>query len=130
MTSNLVGSRDYVLEGQYSSEVCFFFSSRRRHTRYWRDWSSDVCSSDLAARPEERDELAPSDGERDPFERGDGAEPLRDVGELDRRLVVHGRRTLHPAPRPGIGRASCRERVEISVDAVSLKNKRSAWGQY
>src|SRR6476620_5908589 len=26
----------------------FFFSSRRRHTRYWRDWSSDVCSSDLA----------------------------------------------------------------------------------
>src|SRR3712207_7493138 len=29
--------------------VFFFFSSRRRHTRYWRDWSSDVCSSDLAA---------------------------------------------------------------------------------
>src|SRR5581483_6911464 len=28
----------------------FFFSSRRRHTRYWRDWSSDVCSSDLASR--------------------------------------------------------------------------------
>src|SRR3712207_7871276 len=25
----------------------FFFSSRRRHTRYWRNWSSDVCSSDL-----------------------------------------------------------------------------------
>src|SRR3712207_8918181 len=29
--------------------VVFFFSSRRRHTRYWRDWSSDVCSSDLGA---------------------------------------------------------------------------------
>src|SRR3712207_640270 len=29
----------------------FFFSSRRRHTRYWRDWSSDVCSSDLAGAP-------------------------------------------------------------------------------
>src|SRR5215203_7208380 len=28
----------------------FFFSSRRRHTMYWRDWSSDVCSSDLAQR--------------------------------------------------------------------------------
>src|SRR5882757_4835677 len=28
----------------------FFFSSRRRHTRYWRDWSSDVCSSDLGRR--------------------------------------------------------------------------------
>src|SRR5207253_6148381 len=27
----------------------FFFSSRRRHTRWPRDWSSDVCSSDLNA---------------------------------------------------------------------------------
>src|SRR3712207_8325992 len=31
----------------------FFFSSRRRHTRYWRDWSSDVCSSDLHWLPQE-----------------------------------------------------------------------------
>src|SRR3989440_6270574 len=30
------------------SVVFFFFSSRRRHTRSDRDWSSDVCSSDLA----------------------------------------------------------------------------------
>src|SRR5690349_24164337 len=28
----------------------FFFSSRRRHTRSLRDWSSDVCSSDLLSR--------------------------------------------------------------------------------
>src|SRR6266487_5153372 len=28
--------------------VFFFFSSRRRHTRWTGDWSSDVCSSDLA----------------------------------------------------------------------------------
>src|SRR2546427_5529408 len=28
---------------------CFFFSSRRRHTRFDCDWSSDVCSSDLDA---------------------------------------------------------------------------------
>src|SRR5690606_40432894 len=28
----------------------FFFSSRRRHTRFSRDWSSDVCSSDLYAK--------------------------------------------------------------------------------
>src|SRR3712207_9561744 len=28
--------------------MCVFCASRRRHTRYWRDWSSDVCSSDLA----------------------------------------------------------------------------------
>src|SRR2546430_2881468 len=31
----------------------FFFSSRRRHTRFDCDWSSDVCSSDLASRPGE-----------------------------------------------------------------------------
>src|SRR5207237_6347230 len=29
---------------------CFFFSSRRRHTRFKCDWSSDVCSSDLSSR--------------------------------------------------------------------------------
>src|SRR3712207_7389223 len=34
--------------GNYGRHI-FFFSSRRRHTRYWRDWSSDVCSSDLTS---------------------------------------------------------------------------------
>src|SRR2546427_8657350 len=32
----------------FGSWVFFFFSSRRRHTRFDCDWSSDVCSSDLA----------------------------------------------------------------------------------
>src|SRR5690606_40309717 len=44
--------------------VRFFFSSRRRHTRFSRDWSSDVCSSDLrkrrAAHRGPRPETAPS----------------------------------------------------------------------
>src|SRR5256884_2196009 len=35
------------LSGKTSAVRCFFFSSRRRHTRCSRDWSSDVCSSDL-----------------------------------------------------------------------------------
>src|SRR2546428_943329 len=34
---------------QQVRSVVFFFSSRRRHTRSDRDWSSDVCSSDLTA---------------------------------------------------------------------------------
>src|SRR3712207_8961066 len=46
----------------------FFFSSRRRHTRYWRDWSSDVCSSDL----------------EEEHERGHGCEPHRDPPRTDR----------------------------------------------
>src|SRR5260370_31389470 len=33
-----------------SMHLFFFFSSRRRHTRFKCDWSSDVCSSDLTAR--------------------------------------------------------------------------------
>jgi len=32
----------------------FFFSSRRRHTRSDRDWSSDVCSSDLQHQPDDQ----------------------------------------------------------------------------
>src|SRR5699024_11978283 len=40
LVSHSVAVRDRVLS-------LFFFSSRRRHTRSKRDWSSDVCSSDL-----------------------------------------------------------------------------------
>src|SRR5256885_9473042 len=39
--------------------IYFFFSSRRRHTRLQGDWSSDVCSSDLAARPRARQRSRP-----------------------------------------------------------------------
>src|SRR6266566_8217200 len=37
----------------------FFFSSRRRHTRLQGDWSSDVCSSDLAVEAAAVDRLQP-----------------------------------------------------------------------
>src|SRR5690348_18011388 len=39
-------SRTFVLH-DYTRILFFFFSSRRRHTRWTGDWSSDVCSSDL-----------------------------------------------------------------------------------
>src|SRR2546422_9879215 len=45
------GKSIFVLWSRFTSwhyTVFFFFSSRRRHTRCSRDWSSDVCSSDLA----------------------------------------------------------------------------------
>src|SRR5699024_11754728 len=38
----------------------FFFSSRRRHTRSKRDWSSDVCSSDLSESAPVQSRKAPS----------------------------------------------------------------------
>src|SRR6266852_8274255 len=61
----------------------FFFSSRRRHTRCYRDWSSDVCSSDL---PEEA-------GARAVFLGDAAVERLTDPGEIDllRRLAAYPR---------------------------------------
>src|SRR5207245_3651898 len=53
----------------------FFFSSRRRHTRCYRDWSSDVCSSDLS------DGQALCSGRADPVRR---AVPGRGSGEPPR----------------------------------------------
>src|SRR2546421_4969473 len=52
LSVSLRGWRRYSLfDRGVCSEACdlffFFFSSRRRHTRSDRDWSSDVCSSDL-----------------------------------------------------------------------------------
>src|SRR5207245_7416337 len=40
-----------ILKCLYCFFFFFFFSSRRRHTRCYRDWSSDVCSSDLTVGP-------------------------------------------------------------------------------
>src|SRR6266403_2377619 len=72
----------------------FFFSSRRRHTSSLRDWSSDVCSSDLHA----------------------------EAARLYRKARARG--GVVPAADALIGRASCRERVYISVVSGAVKKKR------
>src|SRR5438445_12246063 len=64
----------------------FFFSSRRRHTRYWRDWSSDVCSSDLARRAGVPDDPRPRDGGRG-GEAGGGSRPRLDRARSEERRV-------------------------------------------
>src|SRR3712207_7094019 len=46
------------MTGWQRCRLFIFFSSRRRHTRYWRDWSSDVCSSDLTVVIPTRDRWA------------------------------------------------------------------------
>src|SRR6266581_8513498 len=48
--------------------LIFFFSSRRRHTRWTGDWSSDVCSSDLAELARRRVALDALLGETDDLE--------------------------------------------------------------
>src|SRR5437763_6825930 len=76
--------------GGRSDPLAFFFSSRRRHTRYIGDWSSDVCSSDLDV-AEQRAlgdlELEPACVEAGLLE--DARDDLREVrtAELKRRYV-------------------------------------------
>src|SRR3712207_1867171 len=90
----------------------FFFSSRRRHARYWRDWSSDVCSSDLGVDLEGR-EIAVKDARLDELqplavEGGTDPEPLmaesRVFGWLadDPMLVRSVARVLEAVDRDGL----------------------------
>src|SRR5436305_3638950 len=48
--SMMANTLAYVMSTRCCGGI-FFFSSRRRHTRCGRDWSSDVCSSDLTCSP-------------------------------------------------------------------------------
>src|SRR5207245_5658156 len=54
----------------------FFFSSRRRHTRCYRDWSSDVCSSDLGRGRARACGSAPSGRGRGPQAWGSWGSPV------------------------------------------------------
>src|SRR5699024_11884332 len=72
-----------------------FFSSRRRHTRSKRDWSSDVCSSDL--------EFGVPQG------RGRVAGPVPRTPPAEHQ--THRQRLRHHSVE--IGRASCRERAHV-----------------
>src|SRR5262245_62494897 len=89
--------------------LCFFFSSRRRHTRCLSDWSSDVCSSDLPA-PAAPPSVRPAAALRAPR-----LCETRTRAALSR-IRARGRPTRSPRPdrrtavRRQIGRASCRER--------------------
>src|SRR3712207_9388735 len=75
----------------------FFFSSRRRHTRYWRDWSSDVCSSDLGHLHQLVDR---------------GGEPLP-VARLERRDERQARVDLGRRARPP------RQRLQLLADRAA-----------
>src|SRR5437660_2070831 len=104
--------------------TAFFFSSRRRHTRWPRDWSSDVCSSDLQAAtglPVMRGVVTGGSGFLGSHVADVLAERGHDVTVVDvspthrHRWVAADlldRDALAAAFRE-IGRASCRERVEI-----------------
>src|SRR5437762_4269767 len=94
----------------------FFFSSRRRHTRYIGDWSSDVCSSDLI---EESDIVTQLPAERDLNARDVPTRVAPQSVESEPEVRFHEvwgaiLRNRWPILACKIGRASCRERGEVS----------------
>src|SRR5207248_4614667 len=109
---------------RFSDRLFFFFSSRRRHTRSYGDWSSDVCSSDLM---NSLDQLQAVEG-------------MGPVGEI--RLVPDPESfTVLPyvphsaafacdmiaGDQEQIGRASCRERVSGGGGEGAGKEERYGW---
>src|SRR5699024_11409562 len=94
----------------------FFFSSRRRHTRSKRDWSSDVCSSDLGETGRVVTPIhaySPSRGMQTQLWPESIHGGLR-IARL-RHFSENNCHTVH-APYTKIGRASCRERV-LQIDS-------------
>src|SRR2546429_5821686 len=115
-----LGQMFYVISMLYffsvvSILICFFFfSSRRRHTRCSRDWSSDVCSSDLAF--------------------------LRSLRVIERRIAARGS-VQRQARRPGAKRLVRRLRQRaIASPSCALESRseerrvgkecRSRWSPY
>src|SRR5437870_12683195 len=92
----------------------FFFSSRRRHTRWPRDWSSDVCSSDLITGVG-FDLTKIQFRAQDPNQRSSYVEQVSlgpEIAVTDNTVVV-----------AKIGRASCRERVMDWESVVYVKRE-------
>src|SRR5688500_19536432 len=89
-------------------DSCFFFSSRRRHTRLQGDWSSDVCSSDLQQMlnllPLPNGYYDPANNQYNAFNYGVDTYPY------------HSRK---------IGRASCRERCRCRWSTCDEKKNKS-----
>src|SRR5690606_41071292 len=105
------------------------FSSRRRHTRFSRDWSSDVCSSDLAtylACAQRRSGAQFQGGVRPAFYMDvieDAAlRPAAQQLELSAEDLRQLQRCLPESRQNEIGRASCRERAWLTVSGVAVSN--------
>src|SRR5690625_7640761 len=93
----------YPLQNSMIDYLFCFFSSSRRHTRWPRDWSSDVCSSDLG------------EGQGVAGSGADGIGPVVEQGVVS---------SAEADQVVQVGRASCRERVERSVGGGAGKKKK------
>src|SRR5690606_39487702 len=96
----------------------FFFSSRRRHTRFSRDWSSDVCSSDLPVRETDHEAnrvaLVPVGEALAGRKIHDAVNLAFQAPKLSQQLILFGLGGGGLQLEQEIGRASCRERAEVA----------------
>src|SRR2546430_5645749 len=114
-----------LLESSHHKHVSFFFfSSRRRHTRFDCDWSSDVCSSDLFVGGRVQAPIPSGQGGRPPealLMAGQAGLPLGDIGRV-------ARQHLAAADDPAVqDRKSTRlnsSHSQISYAVFCLKKKR------
>src|SRR5256884_2051358 len=95
--------------GRLNCDRFFFFSSRRRHTRCSRDWSSDVCSSDLRAAPP---------GTKESFLPGTSFTPLISPRNSRRGKAHIGHRSQKPNGREGFP-------VSLEIDKPEPSESRS-----
>src|SRR5699024_12180013 len=100
----------------------FFFSSRRRHTRSKRDWSSDVCSSDLASKLRHGKRTSSPGPEVICTSCWHSAEEPQPTVTCS---GVRSRCSASASFSSEIGRASCRERVDISACTCGGQEKKS-----
>src|SRR5439155_16929093 len=101
---------------------CFFFSSRRRHTRWPRDWSSDVCSSDLGTEAEAVAKPVGSARELRQFFTADVVEEIELLRAM-RETTQSGAQKAHLAPRVTM-------RAERSEERRVGKECRCRWTSY
>src|SRR6266478_4012763 len=117
----------YLFLDFYLSRIFFFFSSRRRHTRFDCDWSSDVCSSDLEVHGEELADRSVVVDDQDAVHRAHeekvrkitfpppGRSPIRDSPRCSRAIRAT---TASPSPLP---RARC------GVKGTKAFSRSSCW---
>src|SRR5690554_8238640 len=106
----------------------FFFSSRRRHTRCGRDWSSDVCSSDLVVFFKgitynihtKKNNLPHTRPYHKSF-------PNQKKNRIKKTTLMYRYLRTHLNKTSQIGRASCREREKISKSTEYIKNKKEMY---
>src|SRR5207245_3349468 len=104
--------------------VLFFVSSTRRHTRCYRDWSSDVCSSDLGVWQIADVYLDGTISEM-ATRRSEFAAILRAQGITGLIQTLNAKANTLTGE---IGRASCRERVSLRVVRAQVGATRHATG--